>query len=234
MRVKNEQCFVLHTTPFSETSLIVQLFTRTYGRISVLAKGARRLKSQFRGHIRPFVLSNASWVGKGNVPTLIEFQNETTPNRFDDEVFYCNTYVNELISRLVADRDPHPALFDEYCAAMQSLAEKSVDPFVILRIFEKNLIRELGYELVLRTEDDRKTPIDANCHYIYNFNSGPSPADPTDPDAIMGKTLIAIEAGQFTSPNVKKESRKLLERALTHYLEGRTVSSREILWTNSA
>ncbi len=228
MRISNERCYVLHSIPFSETSLVVYLFSRNYGRINILAKGARRAKSQFRGKIRPFAESQASWKGRGSVPTLVSFENKWSAVPFAKGVFYCHSYVNELISRLVPHRDPCLPLYDEYHETIQSLAEKGADQFSILRIFETNLLRELGYGLALETEDDHKTAICADQHYIYNLGAGACRSDAAHAEAISGRTLIAIQTGIFDSIEVKQQSRALLTRALEHHLEGRKISSRNI------
>ncbi len=228
MRISNERCYVLHSIPFSETSLVAYLFSRNYGRLNVLAKGARRVKSQFRGKIRPFAESKASWKGRGSVPTLVNFENQLAAAPFAKDAFYCHSYVNELISRLVPHRDPCLALYDEYHATIQLLAEKGADQFSILRVFETNLLRELGYELSLKTEDDLKTAICADRHYIYKLGAGACRSDSTHAEAISGRTLIAIQAGKFDSVEVRQQSRALLARALEHYLEGRKIASRNI------
>ena len=228
MRVKNETCYVMHSVPFSESSLIVNFFTKNVGRVNVLAKGARRIKSPFRGLIRPFVLLNASWSGKGNVPVLRELSIQSQIHQYSENSYYCCTYLNELINRLLADRDPHPELFDLYQLTLNELTENSADPSVLLRIFEKHLLKILGYEMVLDRESDRKTPISDSQYYLYDFQNGPIRAEENNPSAISGKTLLAIANERIVTPEAKSESRRLLKHALNHHLEGRRIHSREI------
>jgi len=228
MRVSNEQCYVLHSIPYSESSLIVNLFSENYGRVSVLAKGARRLKSQFRGLIRPFVLLKGGWKGKGNVPVLVALSSEKGNSQIASQTYYCCTYLNELIMRLLADRDPHRDLFSIYASTLNSLIVEASEPFTALRIFEKNLLQQLGYELVLKTESDRKTPIREDRYYIYDLNNGPIPSSADDPASFSGGVLIAIRQENFATERTKFECRKFMKSTLAHYLDGRRVHSRDI------
>jgi DNA repair protein RecO (recombination protein O) len=227
MRIHQEDSFVLRTTPFSESSLIVDVFTRNYGRINLLAKGARRIKSRFRGTIRSFQLLQASWSGKGNVPTLTGLTSNAQYVEIGGERLYCSFYMNELIMRLLQARDPHPDLFDAYYIALERLAEPS-NEFHSLRVFEKILLQEIGYALVLDTEADRKTPLSRNKFYLYDFNAGPLPANKEDTGAVTGETLFAIAQEKFLSNQVKSESRKLLGRAVANYLDGKALHCRDI------
>ena len=227
MRIHQEDSFVLRTTPFSESSLIVDVFTRNYGRINLLAKGARRTKSRFRGTICSFQLLQASWSGKGKVPTLTGLTSNAQYVEIGGERLYCSFYMNELIMRLLQDRDPHPDLFDAYYIALERLAEPS-NEFHSLRIFEKNLLQEIGYALVLDTEADRKTPLSRNKFYVYDFNAGPLPAKKEDTNAVTGETLFAIAQEKFLSNRVKSESRNLLARAVENYIDGKALHCRDV------
>ena len=227
MRIHQEDSFVLRTTPFSESSLIVDVFTRNYGRINLLAKGARRTKSNFRGTIRAFQLLQASWSGKGRVPTLTGLTSNSQYVEISGERLYCSFYMNELIMRLLQDRDPHPDLFDAYYIALERLAEPS-NEFHSLRVFEKNLLQEIGYALVLDTEADRKTPLSRNNFYVYDFNAGPLPAKKEDTNAVTGETLFAIAQEKFLSNRVKSESRNLLGRAVENYIDGKALHCRDV------
>ncbi len=227
MRVNKEDCFVLRTLPYSESSLIVDMFTRHHGRINLLAKGARRAKSKFRGLIRPFQRLVASWSGKGNVPTLTELSCEARNNAIASSDLYCRYYLNELLVRLIHDRDPHENLFDAYYLAIERLKEPA-NEFHTLRVFEKILLRELGYALVLTTEADQKTLVDAGKIYDYSFDKGPILTEKPDSLSVSGETLLAIDREEFKSDRVKNESKRFLGRAVEHYLEGKHIHSREI------
>ena len=227
MRVYKQDCFVLRTTPYSESSLIVDMFTRNYGRINLLAKGARRKNSRFRGLIRPFQCLIANWSGKGNVPVLTGLKCESEEFQIASKDLYCRYYLNELLVRLILDRDPHEVLFDAYYLAMERLKEPSSE-FRTLRVFEKIFLRELGYALKLTVESNSDIPIDRHKIYTYDFERGPIPVTNTDNQAISGETLLAIENEDFNTNRVKSESKQLLGAAIAHYLEGKPIFSRDI------
>ena len=71
-RVDGQPAFVLHTYPFRETSLIVEAFSRDFGRVSLLARGARRPRSALRGLLLAFQPLELAWAGKGEVQTLMK------------------------------------------------------------------------------------------------------------------------------------------------------------------
>lgn len=70
MRIEGEIGYVLHSYPFRETSSIVEVFSRHHGRLPLVARGARRPRSQMRGVLMEFQPLEMSWFGKGEVPTL--------------------------------------------------------------------------------------------------------------------------------------------------------------------
>src|SRR5689334_3379961 len=70
MRISSQPGFVLHSYPYKETSLIVELFSRDYGRVPLVAKGAKRPHSKLRGVLQTFQPLSVSWSGKSEVRTL--------------------------------------------------------------------------------------------------------------------------------------------------------------------
>jgi DNA repair protein RecO (recombination protein O) len=149
--------YVLHRYDWSETSLIVELFTRGQGRVVVAAKGAKRPTSQLRPVLLPFhpihavlgkapadaqaevhLLRGAEWVG--GKPLLCA------------AAMFAGFYLNELLLKLLARQDPHPQLFDAYADTLVALASRE-DEAATLRAFELVVLRELGWlpELSLAT-----------------------------------------------------------------------------------
>ncbi|MDE0308814.1 MAG: DNA repair protein RecO [Acidiferrobacterales bacterium] len=227
MRVYRQDCFVLRTTPYSESSLIVDMFTRSYGRINLLAKGARRKTSRFRGLIRPFQRLSANWSGKGNVPTLTALKCDSDSQWIESERLYCRYYLNELLIRLLLDRDPHEVLFDAYYLALERLKEPSSE-FHTLRVFEKVFLQELGYALQLTSESDSNLPIDPSNVYTYDFARGPVQANGDEAVVVSGETLLSVAREEFKTKKVRSESKQLLAAVIDHYLEGKPIHSRRI------
>ena len=115
-RVDHQPGVVLHTTPWRETSLIVEAFTRDYGRVGLVARGAKRPTSQFRGLLAPFAPLSLSWSGRNEIKNLVrvEWIGGLTPLR--GNALLAAFYANELVVRLLARADPHERLFDNYLA----------------------------------------------------------------------------------------------------------------------
>ncbi len=143
--------YVLHRHDWSETSVVVELFTRDLGRVAVVAKGARRPTSNLRPVLLPFhpllvsftrpggddqaelhTLRGAEWVGGTALLPAAQMLSAY--------------YANELLLRLLARQDPHPRLYDAYAALLQdlALAAEAADEAPALRAFELRLLRECG------------------------------------------------------------------------------------------
>ena len=147
-RVDRAAAFVLHAYPYSETSLLVEAFTRPHGRLPLLAKGARRPGSSLRSVLVAFQPLTASWSGRGEVRTLVRSEWQGGQPLLRGEALLCGFYLNELLLRLLPREDPHEVLFDHYAAALNRLATEQ-EQAPILRGFERRLLQELGYALAL-------------------------------------------------------------------------------------
>ena len=158
-RVEHERAYVLHVWPYSETSLLVEIYSRAYGRLPLLAKGARRPRSALRGLLMGFQPLSLGWSGRGEVRTLNRCEWVGGLPLLKGGALLCGFYLNELLMRLMAREDPHEALFDQYEATLTQLLQSSDHPR-ILRTFERALLRELGYAMTLDRDADTGGPID--------------------------------------------------------------------------
>lgn len=227
MRVRNQECYVLRTIPHSESSLIVDVFTHHYGRISLMAKGARRLKSQFRGKIRPFQLSLVNWSGKTEIPIMTAFVNTTATVNMSGRRVYCSYYLNELIIRFLRQSSAYEELFNVYRETLDNLAD-SENEFHVLRVFELRLLKFLGYELSLATEADGITAVSPGKIYLYDFEAGAKPIREPTLNSVTGDSLLAIADEKFTTPEIRHDAQRLLRRAIEYYCEGKINRSREV------
>jgi DNA repair protein RecO (recombination protein O) len=139
---------VLHTHDWSESSLILDLFTREQGRVVAVAKGAKRPYSQLRPVLMPFQRLHVGFGAKrseeAEVWLLRQAEWAGGPAWPGGAALLPGFYLNELLMRLLARHDPHPALFDAYAQTLQALA----DPALLqaaLRGFELVLLRQLGH-----------------------------------------------------------------------------------------
>ena len=152
-----EPAFVLHAYPFRETSLIVEAFSRNFGRVALVAKGARRPKSSLRGLLLAFQPLLLSWTGKAELRTLTRAEWQGGQPPLPGLALICGFYLNELLLKLLPREDPHERLFDYYQQALLALAREP-EPAVVLRRFELLLLTELGYALLLEREADSGAP----------------------------------------------------------------------------
>jgi DNA repair protein RecO (recombination protein O) len=167
---------VLRTTDWSETSRIATLWTRELGKVRVLAKGGRRLKSNFESALDLLTLCTIVLLRKssGGLDLLTEAQvNERFPRlRTDLPALYAGYYIAELLSDWTEDYDPHPALFDEALATLRALGAPGIATGPRLARFEMVLLRELGYHPVLDRCALCDTELPANAAVAFSPAAG--------------------------------------------------------------
>src|SRR4051794_10602542 len=144
-RISDEPAFVLHRYDWSESSLILEVFTCHHGRIALVAKGAKRPSSNFRPVLLPLQPLHVAFGGEAEIRTLKGAEwvgGQVMPT---GDALLSGYYLNELLLRLLARDDPHPQLFDAYASAVGVLASEhgeALEP--ALRTFELLMLREIG------------------------------------------------------------------------------------------
>ena len=229
-RQQDEIAFVLHSYPFRETSLIIDVFSRSHGRLPIVARGARRPKSNLRGLLMNFQPLLLSWFGKGEVRTLHNAQWQGGQPYLQGTALMCGFYLNELMINLLARDDAHEQLFDYYRATLYRLAHEQ-DHAATLRCFEKHLLQELGYALVLEREADSGVAIDAQREYRYALDHGPVPDNGNVRSGlpVSGKTLLDMAADDYADPVTAQQSKQLMRVLLNHHLGGKALHTRELI-----
>lgn len=232
-RAEHEPGYVLHTYPYKETSLIVEALTRRFGRVAMLARGARRPRSAMRGVLLSFHPLRLSWSQSPELGNLIaaEWAGSLHPGSgaLGGRGLMCGFYLNELMLRLLPRDDPHEALFDAYAAALGRLSvEPSVSP--VLRSFEKRLLAELGYAPLLE-HDAASHPIDPQRSYAYEPERGPVAANGTRQDALVvsGRTLLDVARDDYERPETRDEARGLMRMLIAARLHGQELHTRVVL-----
>ena len=229
VRVKGEPGFVLHSRPYSESSLLLDLYSRSYGRIAAIAKGARGRKSPYRGTLRPFALLTLGWSGKGEVKTLTQGEWAGPGAALVGSGLFCGFYLNELLIKFLHRYDPHERLFERYWQCIHELLSDS-DQESALRYFEKVLLEEIGYGLQLEHDQTSGEKILPAGRYRYQPGVGAFVEQTDDQSGvgIHGESLIALRAESPLSQRSQREV-KQLHRAIFHnLLEGRTLVSRSV------
>jgi len=230
-KVDGQPAYVLHSYPFRETSLIVEVFTRDYGRLALLARGARRPRAAMRGLLMGFQPLEIGWAGKGEVMTLMKVEWQGGQPLLVGQALFCGYYLNELLIHLLPREDAHERLFDHYTAMLRSLA---ADPAgrvdeADLRRFEKALLQELGYGLTL-ISDQAGQPVVPEVDYIYEIERGPRRRQEGDGAmrSLRGKALLDLANDDFSDPRSLAEAKALMRSLMAHYLGGVELESRKI------
>ena len=180
MRIDTQLAYVLHKRPFRDTSQILEVFTREHGRLSLMSKGSRAAKSKSRGILQAFRPLLISWQGRGEMPLLcnVEIAEIRAPT-LTGRALLSATYINELLVHLLHKHDIHCDTFDSYHQCLYDLVN-AANLEVVLRMFEKYLLQQIGFGLNLTTDADSGKPIEAVRHYHYYFEHD----DSEEPDAL--------------------------------------------------
>jgi DNA repair protein RecO (recombination protein O) len=223
-RVNLEPAFILHAWPWRETSLLLDVLSCQHGRLALVARGARRPRSELRGVLLPMQPLRLSWFGSGDVRTLHAAEWEGGLPQPGGRSLLCGLYLNELLQRLLPRDDPHPELFHGYFKAMTQLAQGQ--DMVALRGFEWLLLQQLGYGFDLRL-DAFGAPVKADVHYVFEWGLGLRP-DETGGDC-CGAAIESLGSECGLSPALLGQQRRLLRRMLQPLLGPQELATRELL-----
>jgi DNA repair protein RecO (recombination protein O) len=228
-RVALQPGHVLRMQPYRDTSALVELFTRDLGRVGLVAKGARRSKGGAQGALQPFQAILASWVGRGDLGTLTSAELDGQPLRLQGRSLFCGYYLNELLLRLLARHDPHPQVYEDYRLTVARLADAQEACALerALRVFEKRLLKGLGYGLLLEKDAEGGLPVEPERPYRYRLEKGPWPGEHGEGVSVQGRTLLALARESLDDAQCLREAKSLLRAALALYLGERPLRSRE-------
>lgn len=226
-KVDGQPAFVLHAYPYSETSLIVDVFSRDYGRVALLARGARRPRSALRGLLLAFQPLELAWAGSGEVKTLLRAEWQGGQPLLGGRSLFCGYYLNELLMHMLPREDAHGRLFAVYADTLQRFADSAQEGD--LRRFERVLLQELGYGPTLDT-DVEGLAVDTDGNYVYEIERGPvrvtAAAEPTR--SLSGRTLLDLAREDFSNPRSLAEAKQLMRALIGHHIGGRALVSRLI------
>jgi len=228
-RVLGQPGFVLHSYPYKETSLIVDMFTRDHGRVGLVAKGAKRPLSKLRGVLQTFQPLSISWTGKSELRTLIDAEWVGGMLPIERTALLCGFYLNELLVKLLARDDRHPALFDHYVSTLNQLAHGEPAQ-IVLRKFERALLKETGVAADLTRCTSSRSRVEAGLDYVVDPERGAREAGAGEVwPVVLGKTLLDMEREDYTDPATQAQSKQLMRFLLAHHLNGQPLNTRQIL-----
>jgi DNA repair protein RecO (recombination protein O) len=229
-RIDGDPAFVLHTRPWRETSLIVDVLSRHHGRLGLVARGARRQTASLKTRLMPFQPLTLSWFGKSQLRTLHAAEWQGGGLMLRGHALMCGFYLNELLLRLLPEGDAHQGLFDLYAGTLTALNEQSeFEP--VLRRFELDLLSELGYAQPLGHLADGAA-LEPARRYSYEMSHDGGHgviALRRDESGYHGKTLLDLAAGDLSDPATLAEGKILMRALLAHYLGEKPLATRQLL-----
>ncbi|MGB2173222.1 MAG: DNA repair protein RecO [Porticoccaceae bacterium] len=231
MRVESEPGFILHTIPYRETSLLVDIFTLNHGRLRCVAKGFRKPnKKGIAKTLFPYTEHHFQWQGRGELKTLIQADPIQAPVFLKQESLFVGLYINELLYKLLHQNDPHPSLYDFYYQLMAQLSSSAIEQ-AALRRFEILLLEELGYGLVLDAEAETGQAVSAEHLYYYIPDQGLKLIQDQNANkthALSGADIIALSQGQLEQKSALRTAKQLTRQVIDFYLDGKALNSREL------
>ncbi len=229
-RVYLQNSYIIHHRPYRESSVILDVFSGDYGKISLIARGVRSNKSKLAGILQPFKLLRLSWSGRSNLQLLTAAELILPDVHLQGKSLFCGFYVNELINRFLHQHDPHPELFAFYSATLLALA-KCDNLETALRYFELALMDQVGFGLQLDYEIDSGAEIDADSLYGYVVGQGPV-LTRSNTNAIHGGTLIELRQHDLKSDTALAEAKRLMRKVIDFHLSGAILRSRSLFGSN--
>jgi DNA repair protein RecO (recombination protein O) len=231
VRINLQPAYVLHSRPYRDTSLLLEVFTAEHGRISLVGRGARRpARGGSSGALlQPFIPLLLSFGGRSELKNLTAIEAAGGVVSLSGNRLFSGMYVNELLVRLLHRHDPYPELFAAYGQVLQDLAvTASLDG--ILRHFEFSLLDELGYGFDLGVDGHSGEAVRADCWYHYQPELGlvsrGRNADPSRP-AFAGEQLLRMAGGEFDG-EVRLTAKRLMRQALAGQLGDAPLNSRDL------
>lgn len=231
-KILHQPAYILHSYQHSETSLLLDVFTRHHGRLLVLAKGAKRPYTRWRASIfQTFQTLSLGFSGKGAVRTLIDAEWVGGIVMLQGAALISGYYMNEWLRRALAREDAHARLFDAYQHGLADLGLSAVvEHGAVLRRFELALLRELGFAPTLPdaaqiAPERRYGLVVAEHRWVEAGETVNANADVW----LSGQTLLDIYDGRFDAPDTEKEARVWLHALLHHHIADKPLYTRQLL-----
>ena len=227
-RVQQHPAYLLHYRPFRDTSLLLDVFSRDYGKIALVARGARSQKSRLKGLLRPFMPLKVSWLLRTDLGTLTGAELDGQPLTLGGDSLLSGYYVNEHLLHFLHRYDPQPEVFSTYQQTITQLAV--AEPAPVLRGFEIELLRLLGYAVNVEHEADVDVDLEPALSYEYRVEQGPVRVS-RDSGAMVfsGQELLGIRDQNFDDVAILQAANRLLRNVIAHHLGGKEIKSRKVL-----
>lgn len=229
MKTDLHPCYVLHSRPYRETSLLVDILSSEYGRLRLVAKGVKRAKNNKAVLLQIARKLSLAWSQRGPLGNLIEVEDSGERIELNGSKIISCFYMNELLIRMLHADEPHPEVFEIYQQALNDLTQCQ-DEQKVLRIFEKKLLQILGYGLILDHDANTGNQIemDKKYHYVPEFGPCITKNEGLQSVMISGKGLKALEYEKFWDSDIAREAKQLLRMLLKIHVGDKPFGSREL------
>lgn len=224
-----QPAYVLHARPYRDTSLLVDLLTPEHGRITAVARGARKSKKQSRQLLSPFHRLLVNWQGKSTLKLITGFETDHHFLHLEANHLYSGFYLNELLIRLLPEHDVIGGLFDRYEATLYAFhLKRDIEP--MLREFERELLQGLGYAISYECDGASGLPINDDIYYCLNVQQGfyVAPAGTPSQYCILGADINGLARQDYEKPNVLRLAKQLNRTLLRPLLGKKPLKSREL------
>lgn len=231
-RLHLQPAYILHSRPYQETSLLLEVFTQDFGRFGVIAKGVRRQKNPARALLQLFVPLLISCSGRGELLILKSYEMASKLPILSGRRIISAFYLNELLMRLLHRFDAHEELFQLYTETLIALEQITCEQ-TTLRLFEKALLKMMGYELQLTRDTETDNVLSPEGFYIFDPERGPRQIGSITPlghgtRTYSGKSLIALANDCLEDPAIQREVKHLMRHALQLRLGPKPLETRQL------
>lgn len=235
-KILHQPAYILHSQPYSETSLLLDVFTRNHGRLLIMAKGALRPYTRWRASIfQTFQTLAMGFSGKGAVRTLLDAEWVGGIPMLQGGALISGYYMNEWLMRALAREDVSAGLFDAYQHGLADLslnAHTASEQAQVLRRFELALLSELGFapDLAALGEIAADASIGYDVAQQRWLKLPSTTANNEDvPIRLTGQTVLDIRAGVFHSTRTQTEAKTLFQAMLAQHVTDKPLFTRHIL-----
>ena len=224
------QGWVLHRRPWRESSALVDVLTQDFGRLGLVAKGARSQRSAWRGLVEPFVPLALSYSQKGEMGTLRSLETSGQRVALSGTALWCGLYANELVLYLIDRDDAVEGLFEAYSELVTGL-DSDTELGAALRLFEWRLLTLLGVAPSLDQQAHDLGPITLNGHYRLESEAGFVAVAAASADTISGAAIgwLSNPTASAACSEVAQQARHITRQLIDHQLAGRTLKTRALL-----
>ena len=227
-KIELTPAFLIHRRTYQDSSLLLDFFTRHYGKIRLVARGARSNKTS----LQMFQRLNISFKGRSDLKNLTNWEPSDQPRRLIGNDLILAMYTNELLSRLLPEGEKHQKVFDGYWNYLGMInIQSDTDKEYSLRLFENLFLEELGYGLEFN-KDFKGNHIDSKLEYHFQEHNGFVPRVDGN---IPGDVLLLvddIDNNGHLSIDHLSILKKLNRKRLRSILGEKPLKSRELFFVN--